>query len=60
MGNTGGIVTQPLLGRAADVWGYPASFLISSVVQVAALPFVARSRAQRAAADTEVAATPAP
>jgi MFS family permease len=60
MASTGGIVTQPVLGRAADVWSYPASFLISSVVQVAALPFVARSRAQRAAADTEVAATPAP
>ena len=58
--NTGGIVTQPLLGRAADVWGYPASFAISSVVQVMALPFVARSRAQRAPADTDVAATPAP
>ncbi|MGN9914411.1 MFS transporter [Phytohabitans sp. LJ34] len=60
MSNTGGIVTQPLLGRAADVWGYPASFLVSSVVQVAALPFVARSRAQRAPADTDVAATPTP
>jgi MFS family permease len=60
MANTGGIVTQPLLGRAADVWSYPASFLISSVVQVAALPFVARSRAQRAPADTDVAATPTP
>ena len=60
MASTGGIVTQPLLGRAADVWGYPASFLVSSVVQVAALPFVARSRAQRAPADTDVAATPTP
>jgi len=60
MGNTGGIVTQPLLGRAADVWGYPASFLIASVVQVVALPFVARSRAQRAPADTDVAVTPTP
>ena len=60
MGNTGGIVTQPLLGRAADVWGYPASFLIASAVQVVALPFVARSRAQRAPADTDVAVTPTP
>jgi MFS family permease len=60
MASTGGIVTQPLLGRAADVWGYPASFVVSSVVQVAALPFVARSRAQHAPADTDVAATPTP
>jgi MFS family permease len=60
MANTGGIVTQPLLGRAADVWGYPASFLVSSVVQLASLPFVARSRAQRAPADTDVSATPTP
>ncbi|GAA4447152.1 MFS transporter [Phytohabitans houttuyneae] len=60
MGSSGGIVTQPLLGRAADVWGYPASFLFSSAVQVLALPFVARSRAQRAPADSDVAATPTP
>ncbi|BCB74012.1 MFS transporter [Phytohabitans flavus] len=60
MSNSGGIVTQPLLGRAADVWGYPASFAISSVVQVAALPFVARARAERAPADTDLAATPTP
>jgi MFS family permease len=52
MSSTGGIVTQPLLGRAADVWGYPASYLISSAVQAVALPFIARSRAQRAPADT--------
>ncbi len=58
--STGGIVTQPLLGRAADMWGYPTSFVISSVVQLAALPFVARSRAQRAPADTSVSVTPTP
>ena len=27
LGSTGGVVAQPVLGRAADVWGYPASYL---------------------------------
>lgn len=60
MSSSGGIVTQPLLGRSADVWGYPASFAISSAIQAVALPFLVRSRGQRAAADTDVPAAPAP
>ncbi|WP_412537716.1 MFS transporter [Longispora sp. K20-0274] len=51
MGSTGGIVAQPALGRAADVWGYPTSFVLGGVVSAFALPFVLRSRAEHAAAD---------
>ena len=40
MGSTGGVVFQPTLGRAADVWGYPTSYLIAGVVQAGALPFI--------------------
>ncbi|MET7423198.1 MFS transporter [Dactylosporangium sp. NPDC005555] len=49
MASTGGVVTQPALGRVADVWGYPASFLVSSALSACALPFLARAR--RAAQD---------
>ena len=28
--NAGGIVAQPALGKSADVWGYPTSYLISA------------------------------
>jgi MFS family permease len=53
MSSTGGVVTQPVLGRAADVWGYPASYLISGVISAFALPFVYLSRRQNAPADSE-------
>jgi MFS family permease len=52
MASGGGVVTQPLLGRTADVWGYPASYLVSGALSALALPFVALARRQRAAADT--------
>ncbi|GAA3203916.1 MFS transporter [Dactylosporangium siamense] len=44
MASTGGVVTQPALGRVADLWGYPASFLVSSVVSACALPFLVKAR----------------
>jgi hypothetical protein len=51
-----------VLGRAADVWGYPSSYLIAAGVSAVGLPFLALSRRQNAPADTvEVAeAEPAP
>jgi MFS family permease len=60
MGSSGGVVAQPILGRAADVWGYPASYLLSSGISAMALPFIARARAQRAPADTSDATRAAP
>ncbi len=56
--SSGGIVAQPLLGRAADVWSYPTSYLLSAAASAFALPFVYRSRQYGAPADTEVAPTP--
>ena len=50
-GSSGGVVVQPLLGRAADVYGYSASLAFSGVIQLAAVPFLYASRRQRAAAD---------
>lgn len=40
LGSGGGVVSQPLLGRSADVWGYGTSYFISGVVQLGALPFL--------------------
>ncbi|GLI01082.1 tetracycline efflux MFS transporter TetA(P) [Phytohabitans aurantiacus] len=51
MSSSGGIAAQPVLGRVADVWGYPASYLISGVLSALALPFVAQARRQNAPAD---------
>ncbi|HET9449606.1 MAG TPA: MFS transporter [Aggregicoccus sp.] len=51
MGSGGGVVFQPVLGRAADVWGYASSFLLSAALSLLALPFLLASRRQRAPAD---------
>ena len=44
MGSAGGIVTQPILGRAADLWGYAQSFMLSGVIQALAIPFAILAR----------------
>lgn len=51
MGSSGGVVVQPVLGRTADVYGYPASVAFSGAIQLLAVPFLYASRRQRAAAD---------
>ena len=51
LGSSGGVVVQPALGRAADVWGYGSSYLIGAAISALALPFVYRSRAQKSPAD---------
>ena len=52
MSSTGGVWTQPVLGRVADVWGYAPSYLIGAGISVLALPCLALSRRQNADADT--------
>ncbi|TNB74944.1 MFS transporter [Arthrobacter sp. BB-1] len=61
MGSAGGVVVQPLLGRTADLYGYPASLAVGGAVQLIAAPFILLSRRQRSRADTAsdtTAATP--
>jgi predicted MFS family arabinose efflux permease len=62
MGSSGGVWTQPLLGRAADVWGYAPSYLMGAGISALAVPFLALSRRENAPADTldltELQATP--
>ena len=50
-GSTGGVVIQPVLGKAADVWGYPVSYQLCAVFQVFALPFTWWARREGAEAD---------
>ncbi len=44
LGSSGGVVIQPTLGRAADVWGYGPAYLIGAVIQLLALPFILLAR----------------
>jgi len=57
--STGGVVAQPILGRTADVWGYPTSYLIGGVISAFAVPFLALSRRQHSPADLGDDASPA-
>jgi hypothetical protein len=59
MGSSGGVVVQPPLGRAADVYGYAASLAISGGIALISVPFLLASRRQLAAADEAAAGTPA-
>jgi MFS family permease len=51
MSSTGGVWTQPALGRAADVWGYGPSYLLGAAISTLAVPAIALSRRQDAPAD---------
>jgi MFS family permease len=56
MSSSGGVWAQPVLGRAADVWGYAPSYLMGAAISALALPFLALSRRQDAPADTPTVA----
>jgi len=51
MGSSGGVVVQPLLGRAADVYGYAASLTTGGLIELIAVPFLLASRRQNHQAD---------
>lgn len=51
LGSSGAVVAQPLLGRAADVWNYPVSYLFTGAIQALAIPFLWLARGERADAD---------
>jgi len=51
MGSAGGVVTQPGLGRAADVYGYGTSFVIAAAIEALAIPFIVLARREGASSD---------
>ena len=56
MGSSGGVWAQPVLGRAADVWGYALVVPDRRGITALALPALALSRRQNDPADTMRAA----
>jgi MFS family permease len=50
-GSSGAAVIQPVLGKTADAWGYPASYLASAAIQALALPFCWLAIRERTDAD---------
>jgi MFS family permease len=51
LGSSGAAMIQPVLGKTADVWGYPASYLAGAAFQALALPFCWLAVRERTAAD---------
>jgi MFS family permease len=51
MASAGGVVTQPALGRAADVWGYAPAYVLCAVIQLVTLPFLWLTRRENAPSD---------
>jgi MFS family permease len=61
MGSTGGVVIQPALGKAADVYSYANSYLFGAAIQAVAVPFLLLSRREKSPSDAMVgSAEPAP
>ena len=50
-GSSGGVVIQPILGKAADVWSYSYSYVIAAVFQAMAIPFILLARREKAKSD---------
>jgi MFS family permease len=44
LGSLGAAVAQPALGRLADAWGYPASYVAAAGVELLAWPFLLLAR----------------
>jgi MFS family permease len=51
LGSSGGVVVQPILGKSADVWSYPSSYIAAAGIQALAIPFVWLARRERVASD---------
>jgi MFS family permease len=60
MSSTGGVWAQPVLGRAADAWGYASSYVFAAGISALAIPCLALSRRENAPADTVDVAEAAP
>lgn len=52
IGSSGGVVIQPVLGKVADVWSYPLSYMGAAAFQIMALPFVYLARREKTKSDT--------
>jgi MFS family permease len=52
LGSSGGVVAQPALGRAADVWGYPVTYVACAMIQALGLPFLVFARRKGAKSDS--------
>jgi len=60
LASAGGVFAQPILGKTADIYGYPASYVGSAIFQFFALPFLALAWREKARSDPFRVDEPAP
>ena len=51
LASSGAVVAQPVLGRVADAYSYPASYVVSAAIQAGSIPFLWLARRERARSD---------
>lgn len=51
MGSSGGVIFQPILGKVADVWSYPVSYLVSGCISFISCPFILLIKRENVKAD---------
>jgi len=51
VGSLGGVAAQPALGRVAQLWGYPTSYVAAAAVELLAWPLLLLARRERASSD---------
>ena len=51
MNSAGGGISQPALGKVADLWGYPLSYLATAAFQSLAIPLLLLARREKAKSD---------
>jgi MFS family permease len=51
LASSGAVVAQPVLGRVADAWSYPASYVCSAAIHALALPFIWLALREKAESD---------
>ena len=54
MSSSGGVVSQPALGKVADLYGYAPSYAVAAAIQAVALPFLLKARSDRTPSDAIV------
>ena len=51
LSSAGGVVVQPALGRIAEAWGYPMSYVVGAGIELMALPLILLARREKAPSD---------
>lgn len=52
MGSSGSVISQPGLGKVADISGYSTSYFVAAFIHAGALPFIYLSQKEKSKADT--------